>query len=94
MASKKETPLSEKAKELLKVLKENGEPMTAQDFKEMGISANGSSFKALERRGLVESQEVEITVQKKRKVNAYSLVETDTEETDTEETDTEENETE
>ncbi|MFW6025630.1 MAG: hypothetical protein ACOCRX_04745 [Candidatus Woesearchaeota archaeon] len=82
----KETPLSDKAKELLKVLKESDKPMTAHDFKEMGISANGSSFKALERRGLVESQVVEITETKKRKVNAYSLVETETEENEENET--------
>ena len=71
--------LSAKAKELLKVLKENKEPMTAQDFKKMGISANGSSFKALETRGLIKSELVEIEQTKVRKVNSYSLVEKDTE---------------
>lgn len=72
--AKTERPLSDKAKEILEVLKESETPMTAQDFKEKGIAVNGSHFRALENRGLVSVSETEITVSKVRKVNAYEFV--------------------
>ena len=83
MATANERPLSEKAQKLLEVLKEQGKPMTVQDFKEMGINANGSSFRALESRGLINVGKTEITVTKKRVVNSYEFIDQDNE-TDTE----------
>ena len=73
MATKK-AELSVKAKEILEVLKNAEQPMTAHDFKLMGISANGSSFRALEDRGYITSNETTIEVVKTRKVKAYQVV--------------------
>lgn len=69
-------PLSEGAIEALNLLKENGNGLTIAAMKELGVNANSSHLNALKRRGLVDSEEVEIEVPTvvKRKVQLYKVV--------------------
>ena len=78
---KKETPLSAKAVEILKDLRENG-ASTVAEIKERGIEGvNSSHLTALKNRGLVTSVNVEkeVVTVTKRKVLEYSIVDSDTE---------------
>jgi len=72
---KNQTPLSEGANLALKMLTEKG-PLTISQMKELGFTnANSSHLTALKRRGLVDSEQVEIEVQvvQKRKVQKYFI---------------------
>ena len=72
---KNQKPLSEGANLALKILTEKG-AMTISQMKELGFTnANSSHLTALKRRGLVDSEEVEIEVQvvQKRKVQKYFI---------------------
>ena len=67
--------LSEKAKEILKVLQEQGKELTIQDLKDLGVeNPNGSHLTALETRGLITSQVVERVVPKTVKVKGYTVI--------------------
>jgi len=74
--AKKVRDLSDKAKEILKVLKENTDKeLTLKEIADLGVEKpNGSHLKALENRELVTSRDVEIEVTTTRTVKAYSIV--------------------
>ena len=72
--SKKTPELSAVAKEILEVLKTAEKPLTVAELKEMGLNANPSSLKALETRGLITSEKVEVERTVKDTVNAYQVV--------------------
>ena len=73
--AKKERELSPKAKAILELLKNSETPMTLADIKDNGIeNPNGSHLKALENRGLVVSEEIEVEVVTTRKVKSYQVV--------------------
>lgn len=77
MAKVKE--LSVNAKGALAYLKETGKPMTLKEMKETLEGLNPAHLTALVNRGLVTAEKVEVeeVVVVKRKVNLYTLVETD-----------------
>ena len=77
ITTKTQTPLSDGAKKALALLKEKG-ALTIAEMKELGFTnANSSHLTALKRRGLVDSEQVEIEVQvvQKRKVQKYFIKE-------------------
>jgi len=73
--AKKVRDLSDKAKEILKVLENHSdETLTLKEIAELGVEKpNGSHLKALENRGLVTSQDIEVEVTTTRTVKAYSI---------------------
>ena len=83
---KKETPLSAKAIEILKDLKENGSS-TLAEIKQRGLEGvNSSHLGALKNRGLVTAVQVEkdVVTVVKRKVLEYSVIaDSETAETET-----------
>ena len=76
--TKKVAELSEGAKTALAMLKEEPEGLTIADMKNRGFTnANASHLTALKRRGLVDSEqvEIEVVVTQKRKVQKYFIKE-------------------
>ena len=74
-AKNTQKPLSDGAKKALALIKEHG-ALTIADMKKLGFkNANSSHLTALKRRGLVDSETVEIEVQviQKRKVQKYRI---------------------
>ena len=68
--------LSEKAKEVLAVLKASEKALTLAELKEKVENLNSSHLTALRNRNLVSATEVEkeVVTVVKRKVNSYSVV--------------------
>lgn len=72
----KKPELSVVALEILEMLKSNKSGLTVANIKANGIDANSAHLVALKKRGLIDSEEVEIEVPTvvKRKVQLYRFI--------------------
>ncbi len=72
--SKKVAELSPVAIAVLEVIKNSSAPMTLKEIKEIEPQANSAHLTALRSRGLVNAEQIEVVVQSKAKVLAYTLL--------------------
>ena len=73
MSNTKQAELSAVATEVLEVVRASEKPMTLAEIKAIVPTANSAHLTALKTRGLVQAEDVEIVVQSKRTVLAYSV---------------------